>query len=195
MKIQMSFVLALVCALIISACGGSGSSKPIPADLTGFTMSDIAGTNTSIAQKVNASGLVIESGYVVNGNRNGQWATYDEEGKILTLCNYVDGKKSGEDLKFSKRGQIEVRTAYLNNQLNGIVGTYKNGRPVQEVSYKDGMLDGPTYKYFNNGKLQQEINYKNNKQDGAFKYFDEDGKVTLEYMYKNGEKVSGGIVK
>ena len=102
---------------------------------------------------------------------------------------------NGEELKFNSRGMLEGRNSYKNNILDGLSGTYKNGRPVQEISYKNGQYDGATKKYFNNGKIQQEINFKNGKQHGVFKYFDEEGNVTLEYLYKNGEKVSGGIVE
>jgi len=195
MKIQLSFVLALFCALVITACGGGGSSQPVPADLNGYSVNDLPGTNASIAQKMGAEGKLAESGYIIGGNKSGQWTTYDKDGKIKSIVNYIDGKKNGEELVFSSRGQIETKNSYKNDVLDGLAGTYKNGRPTQEVTYKDGQFHGPTFKYFRNGKMQQEINFKNGKQDGKFKYFDEEGKVTLEYDYKNGEKISGGIVE
>ncbi len=195
MKIQLSFALAIICAMFITACGGGGSSQPISADMTGYTVSDLEGTNASGAQKFNAAGVVIENGYIIAGNKSGQWSTYGDDGRISSVANYIDGMKNGEELNFNNRGMLEGKTSYKNNKLHGLSGTYKNGRPVQEISYKDGQFDGSTKKYFNNGKIQQEINFKNGKQDGVFKYFDEEGNVTLEYMYKNGEKVSGGIVE
>ena len=196
MKIQLSFALAIICAMFITACGGGGgSSQSVSADLAGYTVSDLKGTSASVAQKFNSAGKVIENGYVVDGNKSGQWSTYDNEGRISSVVNYIEGMKSGEELNFNSRGMLESKTSHRNNKLDGLAGTYKNGRPVQEVSYKDGQFDGPTKKYFNNGKIQQEINFKNGKQDGSFKYYDEEGNVTLEYMYKNGEKVSGGIVE
>ena len=195
MKIQLSFALAIICAMLITACGGGGTSQPIPVDLVGYTVNDLEGTNAAVAQKFNPAGLVIESGYLIGGNKSGQWSTYDNDGRISSVSNFIEGKMNGEELKFNSRGMLEGRNSYKNNILDGLSGTYKNGRPVQEISYKNGQYDGATKKYFNNGKIQQEINFKNGKQHGVFKYFDEEGNVTLEYLYKNGEKVSGGIVE
>lgn len=196
MKIRNSFYLALFVAIVLSACGGGGGNAvPVSADLNGYTVTPLKGTNASIAEKFDANGKKIESGYVINGNKSGQWTQYEADGKIKFIVNYIDGLKNGDELTFNSRGQIEGRTSYKNNVLDGIYGTYKNGRPTQEVSYKDGQFDGPTRKYFTNGKLQQEIFFKNGKQHGTYKYFDEEGNVTLEYEYKNGEKVSGGIVE
>ncbi|MEM9547127.1 MAG: toxin-antitoxin system YwqK family antitoxin [Bacteroidota bacterium] len=196
MNFGKSFLIATVAALILSACGGGGSSAtPVAANLVGYAVIPLAGTSASIAEKYDADGNKVESGFVVNGMKNGQWTQYDADGKIRFVVNYIDGLKNGDELSFNTRGQIEARTSYKNDQLHGISGTYKSGRPTQEVSYKDGQFDGPTRKYFRDGKLQQEIYFKNGKQHGSFKYFDEEGNVTLEYEYKNGEKVSGGIVE
>jgi len=195
MKIQKSLCLAFVITLMLSACGGGGSAVPVSANLEGYTVSPLKGTNASIAEKFDPNGNKVESGYVINGNKSGQWTRYDADGKIRFVVNYIDGLKNGDEVSFNIRGQIEARTSYRNDQLDGIAGTYKSGRPTQEVSYKNGQYDGPTKKYFPNGKIQQEINFKDGKQHGMFKYFDEEGNVTLEYEYKNGEKVSGGIVE
>lgn len=196
MKIQKSFYLALFVGLILSSCGnGGGNTAPVSANLDGYTVSALQGTSASVAEKFDANGKKVENGYVINGNKSGQWTQYDKDGKIKSIVNYIDGKKNGEELKFNTRGMVEGRTSYINDVLHGISGTYKNGRPEQEVSYKNGQFDGPTRKYFRNGKLQQEIFFKDGKQHGSYKYFDEEGNVTLEYEYKNGEKVSGGIVE
>ena len=194
MKFQKILYLAFITTMIFSACGGGGNAVPVSADLQGYTVTALSGTNASVAEKFDANGNKVESGYVINGRKNGQWTRYDIDGKIRFVANYIDGLKNGDELSFNTRGQIEARTSYRNDVLDGISGTYKNGRPTQEISYKNGQFDGPTRKYFNNGKLQQEIYFKDGKQHGSFKYFDEEGNVTLEYEYKNGEKVSGGIV-
>jgi len=195
MKNQISLFLALLCFVMLTSCGGGGTSQPVSADLSGYTIVDLDGTNAATAQKNNPNGGLLENGYVMGGSKHGQWTTYDGDGNISTVANYIAGMKNGVELTFNKRGMIEGRTSYLNNQLDGLSGTYKNGRPLQETMYKNGQFHGITKKYFKNGKLQQEIGFKNGKQDGMLRYYDEEGNVTLEYVYKNGEKVSGGIVE
>jgi len=148
MKNQMILFFALICFSVMTSCGGGGTSQPISADLAGYTLNDLKGTNAATAQKFNPAGGLIENGYIVGGSKQGQWTTYDSEGNITTVVNYINGMKNGVELLFNKRGMIEGRTSYKNNQLDGLSGTYKNGRPLQETNYKDGQFDGSIYLLF-----------------------------------------------
>jgi len=122
MKIQKSFYLAFVVAIVLTACGGEEMVVPVSADLEGYSVTALKGTNAAVAEKYDANGKKIESGYVINGNKNGQWTQYDADGKIRFIVNYIDGLKNGDELAFNTRGQIESRTSYRNNALDGISG-------------------------------------------------------------------------
>ena len=98
MKTQLSFVLAIICAMLITACGGGGTSQPVPADLAGYTVNDLQGTSAAVAQKFNENGGLIESGYIIGGNKTGQWSTYDDDGRISSVVNYIDELIKTEDL-------------------------------------------------------------------------------------------------
>ena len=145
MKTQLTFMLAIISAMIITACGGGGgTTQSVPADLSGYTVNDLSGTNAAVAQKLGADGKATEQGYLIGGQKSGQWTTFDADGRISTLTNYIAGMKNGVELKFNSRGMIEAMTSFKNNKLDGLSGTYKNGRPLQEVSYKNGEYDNYT---------------------------------------------------
>ena len=103
MKIQKSIILAFVVAIALSACGDGGSTVPASANLDGYTVSKLKGTNASIAEKFDVNGNKTESGYVINGNKSGQWTRYDADGKIRFVSNYIDGFKNGDELSFNTR--------------------------------------------------------------------------------------------
>jgi len=194
MKFSM---LTLAVLLFISCNGGGGASVASEsADLQGFTSTEMAGSNAVYSEKKDGAGKIVESGYTVNGKKNGTWIKNNQEGgKIQFLTSYVDGQLNGPTLEFDTRGQVIKRSDYKAGVFDGIVATYKFGRVEKSTPYVNGVIEG-TYEEFNGqGKIQKMIEFKNGKQDGALKYYDDQGNVTLEYVYKNGEKVSGGIIE
>ena len=146
---------------------------------------------------IKTSDKYAEQGFLVNGVKNGVWITYydgEEAGKIKTLASYSNGVLNGPYYEYTNRGQIENEVNYVNGLYEGVVSTYKFGRPTLSKTYKANELNGPSYDYFSDGKLQKETNFKNGKQHGIMTWYNQEGKKTMEYTYKNGEKISGGIV-
>lgn len=184
--------------IILGGCvlWGLSCNKPapaVPADLTGFEVTQVSGSAFSKAVKM-ADSLKVESGYLLDGRRNGIWVHYTDDGKISKIEHYIDGKLNGPVIELDARGQIVALTEYTDNKYDGLKATYKFGRPQEEIEYVDGVIHGTMRKYYHTGKLMEEAEYKNNQQDGYYRHYSELGVLDLEYVYKNGEKVSGGIV-
>ena len=193
----MRLLLFLFSLQLIISCN-SAVNTGAAVNLDGYDTSIIKGTNVTKAEKYNATGELLEQGYVSGGKRNGMWMTYytgDHAGKIKTVASYSDGILSGPYLELSNRGQIETELYYANNKYNGRYATYKFGRLTKEVHYLDNELEGKTVEYNNKGDIQKEINYKDGKQHGLMRYYNEDGEVVMEYEYDNGKKIRGGMVE
>jgi antitoxin component YwqK of YwqJK toxin-antitoxin module len=191
-------ILVLICfAVVFFACNQSSTSSSSGINLDAFELKKIEGDGLNLAIKRNTQGKIIEQGIIRDGVKDGLWITYhdDDNGLPARIISYASGIQNGPDLKFSNRGQIEEMSNYFNNQLDGLYGKYRFGRPTMTTEYATGQLDGAHTEYFNNGKPQKLIEFKDGKQDGLLRYYDEEGNITLEYQYENGEKVSGGIVK
>ena len=188
---------------IASSCKQQKAEEPAAAetqtgtgDLAGLTLEDIPGSNVQYARQISPAGLIEIQGFVENGKKVGQWIQYTPEGDIALINNYIDGMLEGPAFRMSFRNQVDLKSTYSRNKLNGPWMTYKYGKITEKRNYKDDKLDG-LVQTFNDRtfKLQQEVQYRDGLQHGFFKYYDEEGNVTLEYEYKNGEKISGGIVE
>lgn len=192
----MKYIIYIV-IFTLYACADKSVQNSDSADLVGYEIIDLNGTDGKMAIKKNTQGAIIEQGIIVNGIKDGLWITYHDDENILPskITSYTMGIQNGPDITLSNRGQIEEMSHYLNNQLHGRYGKYKFGRPTITTEYKNGQFDGQHKEFASNGKLQKLIEFKDGKQDGKLEYYDDNGNITLEYTYKDGEKVSGGIVK
>lgn len=193
-SILLLFILAWL------GCGKTDAPVSNGNDLTtGYTLSDLPGTDMQVAVKKDQSGNLLERGYFRNGQKEGVWLIYqtgEEAGRVGTLVSYLDGKRNGIYMEFDRRGQIEVEATYQNNQLEGRYARYKFGRIQEESQYHLGKLDGVYKKFYeNSAKLQTESEYRNGVQHGYYRFFGEDGNLMLEYEYREGEKVRGGMVE
>jgi antitoxin component YwqK of YwqJK toxin-antitoxin module len=193
-------ILLVSVTLFLFACNSQNTAPASvagTADFAGFEMTPIAGSNMQKAVKKNPDGKILEEGFVENGQKTGQWTVYNDDNNLpKSIATYSNGLYNGTLIEFNKRGQIEKMISYLNNELHGMYGVYKFGRTVETVNYNMGKMDGVYRKYFNNkDDIQQEITYKNGVLDGSYRYYNEEGKVVLEYDYKNGEKVGGGEIQ
>lgn len=189
MKYTGFFFLALI-AFIETAC--NKTAPPVEADLAGFELTPVAGSEFFLATKM-ADSIKVQEGYVLNGRKNGLWLDY-AAGNISLIQHFIEGKLNGPVLAMDARGQVTSRAEYRDGILNGLKATYKFGRPQEEIPYVNGKIEGVMKKYYTNNKLMEEAEYKNNVQDGYYRHYNEEGVIDLEYLYKNGEKVSGGIV-
>jgi hypothetical protein len=50
-----------------------------------------------------------------NGNREGEWIYYYDNGKIGSKGNYVNDKKEGEWIDYHKNGEIRLKGNYVND--------------------------------------------------------------------------------
>lgn len=192
-SIYYSFLVTLL-GLIFTNCQQSASNA-VPADLTGFTTTEIAGGAGLKAEKKDATGNILEEGILINGAKNGSWVTYHpgKEKAIKSMANYVNNELNGVFLTLSDRGQIETLTTYANGVFDGNFAKFRFGNVEESGTYINGQLDGVYKKFYPNRKIQMEAEYKNGKQHGFYKYYNEQGAVTMEYQYEHGEKIAGGM--
>lgn len=190
-----------VVALLASSCKSGDEKAPEAGakgtgDLEGLVMEAIPGSDVQYARQIGPNGNLEIEGFVKDDKKVGQWIQYSPEGDILLINHYVDGQMEGTAMRMSFRNQVDLKTTYKRNELDGPYTAYKFGKVVETREYKNGKLNGTSKTYDDRTfKLKQEVQYKDGLQDGYFKYYDENGNISLEYQYKNGEKVSGGIIE
>ncbi|MEL6867391.1 MAG: hypothetical protein AAFP19_23400 [Bacteroidota bacterium] len=199
----MKYLLLPLCCILMLACNQQNDSATATANnaAIGFTDFEISSYPNSPIQKATKkaeSGVEVEEGTVLNGQKNGAWITYHaKDGRVKTVTNYIDGKKDGLHVELNDRGQVILQCHYKNDIFHGTWAAYRFGtRKEKEVQYNMGQIDGFYREYHSsNGKLMKDIQYQNGKMHGYFKQYDDNENLLMEYVYENGEKVSGGMVK
>ncbi len=127
-----------------------------------------------------------------NGNKEGVFTRFDNQGNTIEIANYVDGKLEGKREIFYQSGQVELVENYQNNIINGeCITYYKNGKIKLIYIYDDGVMNNSIKKYSENGVLLEEVQMKNNEENGPFKEYHENGKIKWEGQYVKGENEYG----
>jgi len=147
----------------------------------------------SCAALYNAGLLYAPKGEHKDGERDGEWTFYHENGQMASIGNYKDGELDGKYTFYYENGQIGREGSYKDG---GEVGKwthyYENGQIKQEGSYKDIVDSGLilqrrvgkwTY-YYKNGQIEQEGNYKDYERDGKWTRYYENGQIKQEGNYR-----------
>ena len=88
----------------------------------------------------------IQQGLVKNGDLEGLWIGYHDNGKLSWKGDYKNGKKHGSWIDYYKSGQLRKKGNYKNDEREGswvwysqdgtiykvMTGTYKNGKKISD---------------------------------------------------------------
>lgn len=87
-------------------------------------------------------GRIMEEGNYKNGNKVGTWNAYHPGGKMkAVVSNYKNGKLEGEMATYDKRGKIISTCDYKDGLKHGTFKLYdKKGKVTSEKRFSEGML-------------------------------------------------------
>ncbi len=196
MRILLCFCLMLsLFACQNAAAPATAPVEKVAVDNQEYEITPIPGSATQQAIRRDPLGDIIESGFVLNGLKQGTWTTYNQDSKAPEkIMSYIDGALNGPYIEMDNQGRFALLANYKGNVLHGHYGKYRIGRPELTANYVDGQLDGVMAEYdYRTNKIKQEVSYKLGLKDGYLRYYNEEGKITLEYLYKDDERISGGI--
>lgn len=141
----------------------------------------------------NEQGVVIES-YQIDADslKQGEARTFDDEGKLFDVSNFINGTLSGKRTIYYKNGSIDTEENYSDGTLNGsYTQYYENGNILQSGSYNNGVLEGEVTTNFESGSKKETVTFKNNIEEGPFVEYHENGKKQWEGTYRNGDNEYG----
>ena len=147
------------------------------------------------------------------GIYDGTFEQYKVNGSPIVKLNYKKGKKNGlEEIFNQKTEQIEVRTYFVQDVMNGIFEEYYpdgvirasgkfrwgkrdgewqayyfDGTLAVKSLYRNGRLEGSLEEYYEDGALKKITNYSFGKKNGKEKNFDKDGKITDTSIWRSGK--------
>lgn len=182
-------------------------------------LSEISSLRNSYYIGKYSNGKTVGKGFFENGNPEGLWKYYDNNGFLSYGGYYKNGIKDSTWLFYWE----------LNRQFTKTVNTFKNGVLDGEqleyyitdtlgkvFYYMNGKLNGNYYEFYPSGKLKYKGFYKDNLKTGVWTYFNENhevvtrdtipwtgyfrerdslGTVIAEGEYKNGLQVGEWIYR
>ena len=119
------------------------------------------------------------------------WHEPDDYGEIKAkkVTEYVDGKKNGLDIHYSKEGQVLLTCHFKNNLLHGPIRiNHPNGRPKCITKYLNHKKDGEYVEFNIYGEIIHESSFKNGNRHGEFKNFNDQGQLLVHMFFNEGEK-------
>lgn len=128
-----------------------------------------------------------------HGKLHGEYLAYDEKGAIIQRANYLDGEVNGEVVHYTSEGKLAQKFTMLQGKIDGTLFTYTDGILTAEMTYKNGVLNGPFVSYHQTGGKSLETLYIMGKLEGPFVTYSITGKKVREMSYKEG-KPSGECI-
>jgi len=135
---------------------------------------------------------------------DGKFVKYTENGEIMTIENYINGKGINEQNKLipiktyydDKKSKIKEKYFEFNGQKEGkYILFHINGKKNKICIYVDGKIEGIHRTYNDNGQLEIICNYFDGKKEGKCEFYSQDGKKTHIEYYKNDELDKNYIYK
>jgi hypothetical protein len=119
------------------------------------------------------NGKVIESGLFKNGNKDGEWTTYNQKGIIIRKITYTKGKLNGKSYLFFNDGRPKLNASFMEN------------KPIDKWTY-----------FTSNGKTLIEGEYDDGKPVGIWTIYNAKGnKALAQYDFTTGKYVLQGTVQ
>jgi antitoxin component YwqK of YwqJK toxin-antitoxin module len=134
-------------------------------------------------------------GALKNGNREGPWVVYHENGGVRGKGAFKNGKAEGHWRLYWDNGQVRMKSTAKNGKIEEgqpYITYHKNGQVQKRGSIKDGLYRGSVFR--DNGQLHGEgaLSLETETMEGPWVVYDEHGNKdqNLSGTYRNGEKVS-----
>ncbi|MCW3072473.1 MAG: tetratricopeptide repeat protein [Bacteroidetes bacterium] len=125
--------------------------------------------------------------YKKNGNKDGLWKEFYDNGSLRSEENFSDGKWDGSSKYYDDAGRMIEEYIYKND----ILQEYKAYDPTGKVVYqnkKDGKNNYDAQLYYSNANKKREGRVQGGKLTGVWKDYNMNGFITSEDNYAAGKK-------
>ena len=121
-------------------------------------------------------------------NKLGRYESWNSYGTNDVFCEYLNGKKNGNFIRWYVGEGIMEECQYMDNVKHGKYTLYyRTGQVYKVCEYAKGVLSGKFMSWHKNGKKMIECEYLNGHVHGKFLSWHKNGQAFEEYMYDNGK--------
>ncbi len=111
-----------------------------------------------------------------------------QAGKLKKEINYKNGEFDGAYRTYQENGQIAIEQFFKNGQKDGLCSYYyDDGKLFYTENYADGKREGQVKRLFPDGKTWIIERYKKGKKNGYWEEYYEDGTLKYEAKWDKGE--------
>ncbi|PIS02017.1 MAG: hypothetical protein COT85_07710 [Chlamydiae bacterium CG10_big_fil_rev_8_21_14_0_10_42_34] len=142
--------------------------------------------------KRDRAGLLISRDEIRDGQMTCR-TTYHPSGCVHTVSNYKDYQLHGKQLKYTLSGKPLMELSWDYGVLDGTKTIYRNNSKIAVIPYVKGEKHGTELHYDDLGNLIAEIEWRNNKKHGVTKLYAEEMTDT-EWFFK-GQSVNADKFK
>ena len=123
-----------------------------------------------------------------DGELEGRYVDYDEEGKVMTSGLYEAGYEEGPWMY--RNGTLYEIGKYSGGLREGIWKSwFESGKLASEIQYTDNIMDGKYTLYWENGNIHLNGKYENGLQEGVWQLYDEEGVLSITTLFKEGKEL------
>ena len=140
----------------------------------------------------NGKGLKVNEGqFNANGNLDGEWKYYDDEGRLEVVTMFKDGELDGKRTNYYTNGSRQTQMTVKNGNLVDTLYRFYSCNLLysKETLNDESKREGPTTYYFKSGKVMSTMNYANGELNGDHTSYYSNGQVKAKYTYDNGKLV------
>lgn len=149
---------------------------------TGHELEDKVENGYGYRVKRDRTGLLISRDKMENGIIAERTA-FHPNGEIHTVSHYHDYQLHGEQIKFTPSGRPLMELSWNHGVLDGQKVIYRNGIRVAEIPFVNGEKHGAEYHYDDLGNMISETLWKNDVKHGCCKSYTEES-VESEWFHK-----------
>lgn len=133
------------------------------------------------------SGKLMYKYSLIDGERNGKWDEWYENGQKKISCFYEDNCAEGMIKEWHEDGKKKSIEKLINRKYEGQrITWYKNGQKRWQLRYLDGKKNGTEFSWYEDGKREFQRKYLDGKKDGcSIEWYENGNKKKIKY-YKEG---------
>lgn len=157
-----------------------------------WNQTDRNGLKQGYWKKHYPGGGIIYSGFFVDDRPVGKMQRFYEDGKIKVLLIHSEDSETTWATMYFRNGQSGARGKYTREKRDSIWNyySYYTGTLSCRESYRMGLREGPTVKYYPEGPAAEILYWKNGKKHGKWEQFYEDSNLRLSSFYEQ-DKLQG----